>query len=301
MRYVMIVCWRMKENMKILIVGSNGFIGKNVSEFLRTKGYIIDTPSHMELDALSEIDVLKYLDKKSYDIIINALDGKSIDKNYFENRMRMFYNIAKHNDLYGKMIYFGSGAEYGRELPVCSIEENQINRVIPSDTYGFCLQQMNDYARKSDNIYNIRLFGIFGKYELWNQRFISNAICKAISGYPITIRQDRYMDYLYIDDLCKIVEWAIKNKPKFHDYNTVSGRKYSLYDLAETVQKVMHTDVPIYIAKEGYFNEYTASNKRLLAEIGDFEIENIELSIKKLSQWYIENKSLIIKEKLLYQ
>ena len=109
------------------------------------------------------------------------------------------------------------------------------------------------------------------------------------------------MDYLYIDDLCKIVEWAINNTTKFHDYNAVSGRKYSLYDLAESVRKVMHTDVPIYIAKDGYFNEYTASNKRLLSEMGDFEIENIELSIKKLSEWYIENKSMIIKEKLLYQ
>ena len=39
----------------------------------------------------------------------------------------------------------------------------------------------------------------------------------------------------------------------------------------------------------------------MIGEMGDFEIENIELSIKKLSEWYIENKSMIIKEKLLYQ
>ena len=63
----------------------------------------------------------------------------------------------------------------------------------------------------------------------------------------------------------------------------------------------MLSDVPIFIDNYGFFNEYTASNKRLLSEIGDFEIENIELSIKKLSEWYIENKSMIIKEKLLYQ
>lgn len=288
-------------NKQILLLGSSGFVGKNLYEYLKNRDYSIDSPSHCDLDVLFETDALKYLKKKRYDVVINALDRNGKENNYFENRLRMFQNLAIHSDLYGKMIYFGSGAEYGRELPVCSIEENKINRVIPSDTYGFCLQQMNDYARKSENIYNFRLFGIFGKYELWNQRFISNAICKAISGYPITIRQDRYMDYLYIDDLCKIVEWAINNTPKFHDYNAVSGRKYSLYDLAETVRKVMHTDVPIYIAKDGYFNEYTASNKRLLSEMGDFEIENIELSIKKLSEWYIENKSMIIKEKLLYQ
>lgn len=287
--------------MNILILGSTGFIGKNILEYLIERGYNVYAPNHKLMDVLDEKGVIDVLENGQYDVVINALDRNGKENSYFENRLRMFQNLAIHSDLYGKMIYFDSGAEYGRELPVCSIGENEINRVIPSDTYGFCLQQMNDYARKSENIYNFRLFGIFGKYELWNQRFISNAICKAMSGYPITIRQDRYMDYLYIDDLCKIVEWAINNKPKFHDYNAVSGKKYSLYELADTVQKVMHTDVPIYIAKDGYFNEYTASNNRLLSEMCDFEVEDIELSIKKLSQWYTKNKSIIIKEKLLYQ
>ena len=287
--------------MKILVLGSTGFIGKNIFEYLKSRGYDVYAPNHSKIDALDEKSVLEVFDKVHYDIVLNALDRNGNDKNYFENRLRMFQILAMHNDLYGKMIYFGSGAEYGRELPIHNIEESEIDRVIPKDTYGFCLQQMNNYARKSENIYNFRLFGIFGKYELWNQRFISNAICKAMNGYPITIRQDRYMDYLYIDDLCKIVEWAINNTPKFHDYNAVSGKVYSLYELAETVNHVMHTDVPIYVAKDGYFAEYTANNNRILNEITDFEIENIEVSIDKLAKWYMNNKEKIDREKLLYQ
>ena len=287
--------------MKILVLGSTGFIGKNIFEYLKSRGYDVYAPNHSKIDALDEKSVLEVFDKVHYDIVLNALDRNGNDKNYFENRLRMFQNLAMHNDLYGKMIYFGSGAEYGRELPIHNIEESEIDRVIPKDTYGFCLQQMNDYARKSENIYNFRLFGIFGKYELWNQRFISNAICKAMNGYPITIRQDRYMDYVYIDDLCKIGEWAINNTPKFHDYNAVSGKVYSLYELAETVNHVMHTDVPIYVAKDGYFAEYTANNNRILNEITDFEIENIEVSIDKLAKWYMNNKEKIDREKLLYQ
>ena len=288
------------KNKKILLLGSSGFVGKNLYEYLKNREYSIDSPKHCDLDVLNESEVLKCL-KKYYDIVINALDRNGNDKNYFENRLRMFQNLAIHNDLYGKMIYFGSGAEYGRELPIHNIEESEIGRVIPKDTYGFCLQQMNECARKSENIYNFRLFGIFGKYELWNQRFISNAICKAMNGYPITIRQDRYMDYLYIDDLCKIVEWAINNTPKFHDYNAVSGKAYSLHGLAEIVQHVMHTDVPVYVARDGYFAEYTADNNRILNEMTDFEIENIEVSIYKLAKWYMNNKDKIDREKLLYQ
>lgn len=286
---------------KILLLGSSGFIGHNLFEFLKNKNYIIDAPTHRELDVLIEENVVKCLKNNKYDIVINALDISNSDKYYFEKRLRMFYNLAMHNDLYGKMIYFGSGAEYGRELEIHNVCENEIDRIIPSDTYGFCLQQMNDYARRSANIYNFRLFGIFGKYELWNQRFISNAICKTMFGYPITIRQNRIMDYLYIDDLSKIVEWAINNKPKYQDYNAVSGKAYSLYDLAEIVQKVMQTKIPIYVAKEGYFSEYTASNSRLYNDMKKFVCEDIEESILKLSKWYKLNKKIIDKEKLLYQ
>ena len=90
---------------------------------------------------------------------------------------------------------------------------------------------MTEHARNSKNIYNLRLFGIFGKYELWNQRFISNAICKALFGFPITQRQDVFLDYLHVDDLCKMVRWVIERNPVYHEYNVVSGRKYPYMNL----------------------------------------------------------------------
>lgn len=285
--------------MKILILGASGFVGRNLYEYLKKK-YNIDVPSHDVLDVLNEQQLATYLQKGKYDVVINALDV-STSSDYYEKRFRMFCNLEKHNSLYGKMIYFGSGAEYARELPVIKITEEQFDRKIPEDTYGFCLHQMNCYARRSDNIYNFRLFGIFGKYELWKTRFISNAICKALYGYPITIRQDRIMDYLHIDDLNKMVDWAINQQLQYNDYNAVSGRQYALSELAEIVKSVVNADVPIYIAKEGMFSEYTASNDRLMKEMKNFVPEPIEVSIEKLVEYYKKNISEIDKVSLLYQ
>lgn len=53
--------------------------------------------------------------------------------------------------------------------------------------------------------------------------------------------------------------------------------------------------------KMDIFAEYTANNNRILNEITDFEIENIEVSIDKLAKWYMNNKEKIDREKLLYQ
>lgn len=287
--------------MKILILGASGFIGRNMYEFFIKQGFYVDAPSHNKLDVLDGNNVATILKKNHYDVVVNALDSKISNNSYFEDRLRMYCNLAKYSNLYGKMIYFGSGAEYARELPIVKISEEEFDRKIPADTYGFCLYKMCKDAIESNNIYNFRLFGIFGKYELWQQRFISNAICKVLYGYPITIRQDRMIDYLSVDDLCKIVEWAFYNKPMYHHYNIVSGKSYRLSELAGYVKKVLNKDVPVYVAKEGLVDEYTADNSRIMSEIKKISIEDIETSIYNLSEYYIKNIGMINKISLLYQ
>ena len=286
--------------MNILILGASGFIGRNLLEYL-IKDYHVISPTHNELDVLNEIELLTYLQTGNFDVVINALDDSNKDNNFFEHRLRMFCNLEKYSDLYGKMIYFGSGAEFDRSEPLINVSEEKFDQLIPIDTYGFCLHQMSKYTLSSDNIYNFRLFGIFGKYELWKSRFISNIICQGLFELPITINQNRIMDYLYIDDLCKIVEWAIKTTPKHHVYNATSGNRYELKELACLVNNKLEEKVPINIIKDGLQKEYTASNVLLMSEMSSFSIEPIDKSIEKLIKWYKQNIHLINKESLIIE
>lgn len=284
----------------VLLLGKSGFIGQNMREFFEGK-YHLFCPSHKELDVLDELEVAKYLMLEKYDVILNCLDWRNLENAYFENKLRMFNNLAKYRNYYGKMIYFGSGAEYARDLFVSDIEETEFDRKIPLDTYGCCMHQISMTAMQSKNIYNLRLFGIWGKYENWQRRFISNAICKAVFSYPITIRQDCCFDYLYVSDLCRIVEWFIENEPTYHDYNAVSGRKFYLKELAEFVVEESGKNLPVYIAKEGIGKEYSGSNKRLLGEIGDFSPIDIKKAIHEMYLYYESIEDQIDKYKLLYQ
>lgn len=290
-----------KNMKKILILGSNGFIGKNIKEYFNQKLdlYEIISPTRDELDILNYDRVYEYLSQNFFDIILNCLD--SIQPDYMEKRLRMFENLRNCNHLYGKMFYFGSGAEYGKDLPIVSITEKEFTKKIPNDTYGLCMHIMSEIAMRSENIYNFRLFGIFGKYEKWQNRFISNSICKALHGYPITIRKDVVFDYLYVDDLCKIVEWAINSNLKYHDYNCVSGQKYTLTQLAEYIKNAAGKKVPTLIASGGLGNEYTASNQRLCDEMKDIKLQDIKKSIENLCDYYKEILDNIDKMNLLYQ
>ena len=286
--------------MNILVLGATGFIGKNVRDFFINKqGYCLFCPPRDELDVLSRDSVFSYLSDSSVDVVINCLDSEPTDK-YFENRVRMFMNLASCDKLYKKMIYFGSGAEYGRQKELVSVSEKDIGNRIPTDSYGLALFTLNDIARKSDNIYNLRLFGVFGRYEIWRRRFISNAICKKLYGYPITIRQDRLMNYTDVADLMKVVEWFVNNNPQYHDYNVVQGLPVSLKDLATTVNSQKGNKVPIFVAKDGRTLEYSGNGDRLKDECG-IVFRTIEESIEDLYKWYEERIETIDREPLLYQ
>lgn len=284
---------------KIIVFGKTGFIGKNLAEELE-KDYKVVAPSHAEIDLCDESALKAFLAKEAPEIVINATDLRASGENYFETRMRMFDNLAKYSGYCGKIIFFGSGAEYDRQLSIKNITEDEFDRVIPTDSYGYCLYKMTEKANRSNNIYNLRLFGIFGKYELWDKRFISNSICKALCGYPITIRQDKLFDYLCIDDLLKIVLWMSENTPKHHDYNAVSGRSISLSAIADMVKRELNSDVPVLIASPGMGQEYTASNARLVEEYKGFTAEPMEASLVGLVQFYRQIMDTISREKLLY-
>lgn len=294
---------------KILIVGASGFIGKNIYEYLGSKRneYDIYNPSSEELDATDELAVDHYLMKNYFDVIIHsAVHNSGIKKDkdstkMLEYSLRMFYNFEKNQELYGKMLYLGSGAELDKRYAISNISEKEFGRSIPKDDYGFAKYIIAKSIKQSKNIINLRLFGIYGKYEYWPLKFISISCCKALKGIPISIRQNVYFDFLFIEDFCKIVEWFIQNKAKYRDYNVSTGKKVDLFTIAQKIVKISGKNLPIYVCKSGLAKEYTSNNGRLLKEIGDFKFTDTDTAIKKLYNWYCKNEKMIDLYPLLYQ
>jgi GDP-L-fucose synthase len=290
--------------MKILITGSTGFIGRNLKDQLSI-AYDIYAPESLELNLLDDKRVRDYVKKHNFDVIIhsatwNATRTSTKDLNkVLPNNCRMFFNLARCDDYYGKMIYYGSGAEYDRRNWIPMMNEDYFDLHVPEDDYGFSKYIMSKHTEKSLNIYDLRLFGVFGKYEDWRIRFISNACCKSIMDMPITIKQNVYFDYLYINDLVNITEWFIKNEPQYKCYNICTGRTYDLLTLAEKILNISGKNLPINIAKKGLGREYSGDNKRFLDEIGAYSFIDIDDSIRELNQWYLSNKASIEKNRFL--
>lgn len=283
------------NNMKnLLILGGNGFAGKNLCEYFGQfpSEYSVASPNSTELDLLDENKVTDYLRRGSFDVVINAAICNTRRSSYVQNSreldcdLRMYYNLERCSDMYGKMLYFGSGAEYDKRFPICSVTEKDIGRSIPVTDYGLAKYIIGKSIDQSRNVYNLRIFGLYGKYENYGTTFISGACCKALKGLPITIRQNVYFDYLYIADFCKIVKHFIDNDVKYHTYNIVSGSRIDLMSIAQLVKEVCRASVPIYVCCDGLANEYTASNLRLLEEIREFKYSDFTDCIEDLVGFY---------------
>jgi UDP-glucose 4-epimerase len=290
--------------MNVLITGGTGFIGRNLTEQLKNR-FTISAPTSSELNLLDADAVRAYFDRNAFDVVIHAAtwnatanSPKDVSK-VLENNLRMFFNLVRCEGLYGKLIHFGSGAEYDRSHWIPKMKEDYFDTYVPADDYGLSKYIIAKYAASHPKIYNLRLFGVFGKYEDWEIRFISNACCKVAWDLPITIRQNVFFDYLYIDDLVRITEWFILHDGSEKTYNVCTGTALDLHSLANKVLTISGKDLSIVIARQGLGREYSGDNARLLEEIGPFSFSPVDACIRELYSWYAEHKQSIDRDKLL--
>lgn len=275
---------------QILLTGSSGFIGRNLREYLE-HDYTLYAPTHNELDLLDKNSVEKFFEKNRIDIVIHTANCNNTKRSVSEyevirSNLCMFYNLASCQADYEKMIYFGSGAEYGKNRDLKDICEEDFGAVIPEDAYGLSKYVMAQEALKSEKIFDVCIFGVYGRYEEYNRRFISNAICRALAGMPITLSQNAMFSYLYMDDLSKIIHWFIENKPQAHRYNVTSDAPISLLELAKTVQQEFDDIPEILVRQKGWKYAYTGSSWKLLSEMGSFRFTSPDIGIRLLKNYY---------------
>ncbi len=288
----------------IFITGGSGFIGKNLVEQLSGK-YKIIAPLHHELELLDEDDVNSFFRTHDIDVVIHCAT-KPGHRNtpdptqLIYSNTRMFINLLRKSDCYEKMILLTSGAVYDMRHYQPKMTEDYFDVHMPIDETGYSKYLCAKYAEQIDNVIELRPFGVFGKYEDWQIRFISNMICKALFDLPLTIKQNRRFDYIYVDDLVMVVRHFIENQPHHRVYNVTPDDTIELKTLAEKVLKISGKKLDICIAKPGMGIEYSGCNERLKVEIPEIsKIDNGFAAIDGLYQWYRDRRDLLDRNSLL--
>lgn len=288
--------------MNILITGGSGFVGRNLIEYLEKKHQLFH-PSHKELELLDEQAVANYIKGNQIEVVIHCANVGATRRtdnlpHIVSNNLRMFFNLAKQSDQYRRMLFFGSGAEYDKRHPIVKVNENYISPTLPGSDYGFSKYICSHFIGHNPKIVNLRMFGVYGKYDDYQNRFVSNAVCRAVLGLPVVIYQDQLMDFIFADDLVKITGHFVENNFEHQFYNIGTGQARRLIEIAEMVKKVSGKDLEIKIQNPGMANEYTCNVSRLHKQLGNFEFTNFDQSLKDLYSWYDQHRDLISRTKL---
>ncbi len=290
--------------MKILLTGGSGFIGRNLLESPLARKYELVAPRHAELELLDEDAVAGYLRDGRFDVVVHSAtkpghrNAKEPGKVFYENT-RMFFNLARNAACFGRMIVIGSGAIYDMRHYIPKMREDYFDAHVPADEHGLGKYVCGKYIEKADNITDLRVFGIYGKYEDYAIRFISNMICKALFGLPLTLKQNRRFDYLWVEDLFPVLEYFIENRPAHKAYNVTPDSSVELLELARLVLKAAGKELPIQAAQPGLGTEYSGDNARLKGEVKRLSFTAPEAAIAKLYSWYEQNKTSIDRQVLL--
>jgi UDP-glucose 4-epimerase len=272
--------------MKLLIIGGTGFIGKNLKEyFTKQKGITVYSPTREELDLFDEVSCMEFIKSLKPDIVIHA----AVQITSVKNSLRVFYNIYNAHEYFGHMIQIGSGSEYDRRSYEPKINEALFSKSVPIDTYGLIKFSIATVLENSPikKFTNLRCFGVFGQYEDYSRRFISNNICNAISGLPVSLNRDMLFDYIWVEDLAIFTHSILYKLPLSSvSYNFCSGNPISLLNIAEIINKIMGNNLEILVRNTGMNKEYSGDPSKLFNEVGHFKFTSLEKSIASLIKFY---------------
>jgi UDP-glucose 4-epimerase len=283
--------------MRILLTGGSGFIGRNLVEHL-SRDHEVLAPTHADLDLNDNRAVDAWFRTHEVDAVVHGAvrpghrAAQDPSRQLWSN-LRMFFNMVRNSDRFGRLVFLSSGAVYDTRDALVRVPEDRLGASVPEDEHGLSKYAIARYLealgpRGRPSVVELRLFGVFGRYEDYGVRFISNAICRTLCDLPITLRQDRRFSYLFIQDLMPVVDWALAAQPAQAAYNVAPDWTDSLHDLAVAVSLRSRKGMPVLVANEGSGKEYSADNARLRKELPHVTFTPTEDAIDRLFQWYAE-------------
>jgi len=188
--------------------------------------------------------------EKYFDVVIHcAVKGgsrlKQDDSNIIDDNLIMYYNLLNNKDHFNKLIHFGSGAEiYAKDTP-----------------YGLSKHVIRQSILDKNNFYNLRIFAVFDENEL-DTRFIKANIKRYINKESIQIHQNKQMDFIYMPDLIKIVEYYIDNNNLPKETNCIYNTVHTLTEISQIINNLNEYKVEIKVENEDGVN-YKGDNNVL--------------------------------------
>jgi len=238
--------------MKVLVIGSKGFIGSHCVSYFTKHGYdvweadvVVDyvNKKYFVVD-VANADYTEIFQQEQFELCINCSGAASVPDSFIHPLRDFFLNTSnvfkmleaiRRSNLHCKFINLSSAAVYGNPQTLPVKETDQTNPISP---YGWHKQQSETLCKEFYALYKIgtvslRIFSVYGEglkkqlfWDIYSKTKQANSIDLFGSG-------EETRDFIYIKDLVKAIE-AIYKGSAFEGevINVASGQETSIKDAA---------------------------------------------------------------------
>ena len=293
--------------MKIVILGSEGFVGKNLVEDLESKYDVIPSdiyPSGVSKNYVKSdirnIDELKML-LKGCDVVVNLVANNlvtSVDQVIENAKINIIgllnvLEAARNNGI--KKIIFPSASSMIGLADKNPVPEN--HPALPKTPYGVTKLTSEHYLRIYKELYGIdsvifRFFNIYGPHQL--NGVIPGIILKMKKNEPITIfgKGDQIRDYVFIKDVSYFFDRSISSDVANNlTLNMGTGVGASVMDVVNQISSNMGIKPYVEFKPErpGEISNFVADTTLLEKTFGSKPNTSLSNGIKKTVEWYRSN------------
>ena len=279
----------------ILITGSSGFVGKNLTHKLSEKDYNFTKLSLRKNDWVKELrqaDVSTYIHLAG---IAHDVAKVNDDKIYYDVNYELtkkLYNCFLKDEKADKFIFFSS-VKGAADQPIQILMEDV--KPSPKTAYGKSKLMAENYILDNlpavKKVFILRPCMIHGAGNKGNLNLLYNFIAKSFP-YPFGNFNNR-RSFVSIDNVCFIINELIRDENiKSGIYNIADDESLSTVDLVKTIGEAMHKNPRIFdipkpiihlIAKTGDVLPLPINSERVQKLTENYVVSNekIRKAIKK--------------------
>jgi UDP-glucose 4-epimerase len=293
--------------MKVLIIGSAGFIGKNCYHYLKEMGYETFGADIIPINSIPDQFLLEKENtnfsqifiNKTYDICINASGAASVVYS-LENPMYDFdlntinvFKILEAIRIYNPncfFINFSSAAIYGNPVKLPVVESMKSEPMSPYGVHKYFAEQICKEYTFYFNIQtcNLRLFSAYGpglkKQFFWDlfNKFNNEQIIELYGN------GSESRDFIYVDDIAKCLNLVIQNRSNLPDIiNVASGVQTTILEASKIFSKLINSSKQIIFGGEHRIGDPLnwQADIQILREIGFEPSYTLEKGLYEYILW----------------
>jgi len=281
------------ENLKIIITGSNGQLGRALKE--RLPEAIATRRDKLDISNKSSVE---NFDWAGVDVIINAAaytnvdgsetqEGKELSQKINVNGVKNLVEIAKEKNI--ALVHISSDYVFDGTKKN-HLEDEEMN---PLSVYGRTKAESDKTITDNlDKYYILRTSWVIGD----GNNFVRTMLNLGKKGISPNVVDDQFGRLTFTSELTRAIEYLLSNKANYGVYNvTNSGPVKSWADITEEIFSIAGFDLKVgHISTKKYFEGKENIAKR--PTYSDLSLDKIHSTGFKSKNWQDELKNYIMME-----